>query len=357
MHTTEQLTAVMRRALELALRGPADDPNPQVGCVLIDVNGSIVSEGWHRGAGTVHAEIDALSNLSDEWRSRMHELTAVVTLEPCNHSGRTGPCAEAIAQSGITRVVYGAEDPSPSAGGGALTLQQAGVSVLSGVLQVDARAVIAPWVTRHLSPARPHVTVKWAQTLDGRAAAADGSSQWITGQDSRDDVHRRRAMADAIIVGTGTLLADDPALTARATDGSLLTEPQLQPMPVVVGKRGIPANANVRSHPALAAHGLSEPVQFDGSDLPGMLHQLSDLGVKSVFVEGGPSLASSFIAAGLVDEVLIYIAPSLLGGPKLAIGDIGVHTMAEIHHLEIVHFAQLGHDLLVKARVPQKKEP
>lgn len=357
MHTTEQLTTAMRRALELALHGPADNPNPQVGCVLIDDNGNIVSEGWHRGAGTAHAEIVALSHLSDDWRDRMHELTAVVTLEPCNHSGRTGPCAEALAQSGITRVIYGAKDPSPNAGGGALTLQRAGVAVMSGVLKDEAEAVIAPWMNRLRLPARPHVTVKWAQTLDGRAAAADGTSQWITGQDSRDDVHRRRAQADAIIVGTGTLLADDPALTARATDGTLLTDPVHQPMPVVVGKREIPADAQVRSHPALAAHGLQEPVRFDGSDLPNMMHQLSELGVKSVFVEGGPTLASAFIAAGIVDEVLIYIAPSLLGGPKLALGDIGVHTIADIRRLEINHFAQLGQDLLVKARIIEKREP
>lgn len=355
VHSQDQLEAAMRRALELALRGPSDTPNPQVGCVLLDAEGNTVAEGWHMGAGTAHAEVDALSKLNDHWRAHAAELTAVVTLEPCNHTGRTGPCAIALAEAGIGAVVYAAADESPQAGGGARTLTEAGVSVSSGVLREEAEALIAPWLARQraaeVPSRRPRVTVKWAQTLDGRAAAADGSSKWITGQDARDDVHRRRAMADVIMVGTGTLIADDPSLTARATDGTLLVPAEQQPMPVVIGKRAIAGDARIREHPAIAAHGLSAPMQFDGSDIGLVLDELAAIGVRSVFVEGGPALISSFMAEGLADEVLVYIAPSLLGGPGLAIGDIGAHSIADLIDLRITHMAQLGPDLLITASV------
>lgn len=361
----------MRRALALARRGPADNPNPQVGCVILDPEGRIVSEGWHRGAGTPHAEVDALSRVPSEWRDRPRELTAIVTLEPCNHTGRTGPCAIALStfgaggETGIGSVVYALGDPGDASSGGAATLRAAGIDVTAGVLAGEARALLAPWLTRQAAlsgvgperagstPAtpRPHVTVKWAQTIDGRAAAADGSSQWITGADARGDVHRRRAEADAILVGTGTLLADDPALTARAETGGLLVPAEEQPVPVVVGHRGIPDNARVRQHPALAPQGLNAPLQYSGDDLDAMLSDLHTRGCRRLFVEGGPSIASAFLAAGVVDEVLIYLAPSLLGGPRTALGDIGIATMSEIRHLRIVHTAQLGADLLIKAAV------
>ncbi|NLA65136.1 MAG: riboflavin biosynthesis protein RibD [Leucobacter sp.] len=368
----------MRRALTLAERGPANDPNPQVGCVLLGPDGHIVAEGWHRGAGTPHAEVDALSQLPAAWRGRERELVAVVTLEPCNHTGRTGPCAVALAEAGIGTVVYAASDPGDASSGGADTLREAGVTVASGLLEDEALALLRPWLDRQSSSAhdvvecirrdsgtayspahsvftrsrpRPHVTVKWAQTLDGRAAAADGSSQWITGVDARGDVHRRRAEADAILVGTGTLLTDNPALTARSETGGLLVPPAEQPIPVVLGRREIPASANLYQHPALVAHGLDAPLQFAGDDLVAHLEALHDRGVRRLFVEGGPTVASSFIAADLVDEVLIYIAPALLGGPRLALGDLGIDSMPGIKRLRIIHFAQLGADLLVKAAI------
>ena len=187
---------------------------------------------------------------------------------------------------------------------------------------------------------RPLVTVKWASSLDGRAAASDGSSQWITGPAARHDVHRRRAAADAIAVGTGTVLADDPSLTARDTDGSLLPA---QPIPVVFGTRATPADAALRRHP-------HEPLFADGSDLPGQLADLHGRGIRSLFVEGGPTLASAFIAAGLADELLIYLAPLLLGGPKLALGELGIVSIDEAIRLELRHVEQLGDDLLVVAR-------
>lgn len=363
-YTGLEYTDAMRRGFALARRGPANDPNPQVGCVILDPTGRIVAEGWHRGAGTPHAEVDALSRVPAEWRDRSRELTAVVTLEPCNHTGRTGPCAVALTEfgaGGIGSVVYALGDPGQASSGGAETLRAHGISVVSGVLPGEAASLLGPWLARTFEtgtasaqPAespRPHVTVKWAQTLDGRAAAADGSSQWITGPDARADVHRRRAEADAILVGTGTLLADDPSLTARAESGGLLVPPAEQPIPVVIGHRSIPERARLRHHPALAANGLEAPLQFSGEDLTDALTQLHERGIQRLFVEGGPAIASALLAEGLVDEVLIYIAPSLLGGPRLALGDIGVASIAGIKQLRVLHTTQLGADLLIKASI------
>jgi len=377
------LEGAMRRALALARRGPGDDPNPQVGCVILDPEGRIVAEGWHRGAGTPHAEVDAVGRLSAEWRERSAELTAVVTLEPCNHTGRTGPCARMLAETGVGAVAYAVDDPGPRAGGGADTLRAAGVEVRSGVLAAEARELLRPWLDRQTSSGplrasaergdassgigaqsedplrpldRPRVTVKWAQTLDGRAAAADGSSRWITGRAARADVHRRRAQADAILVGTGTLLADDPTLTARTPSGELLVPPAEQPIPVVLGRREIPADAAIRRHPALAARGIAAPLRFDGGDLAAHLAELRAQGVGSLFVEGGPAIASAFLAAGLADEVLVYIAPALLGGPRLALGDLGIPSMSGIVRLEDATIERLGDDLLITARIDRSKE-
>lgn len=389
----ETLEAAMRRAIELALLGPDKDQNPQVGCVILAPNGHTVAEGWHRGAGTPHAETDALSKLPATWLNRTGELTAVVTLEPCNHTGRTGPCAVALAEAGIGAVVFSAADPSPAASGGAETLRAAGVLVIGGVLEDEGQELLAPWLARQAprahaftesprsepgkawdlgegvgsresrtrapgkSGARPRVTVKWAQTLDGRAAAADGTSQWITGEVARADVHRRRAEVDAILVGTGTLLADDPALTARGSDGDLLVPEEAQPIPVILGTRAIPEGARVNAHPALAPHGLDEPLRFDGDDLPAHLADLHARGIRQLFVEGGPTIASAFVAAGLVDEVLVYLAPALLGGKHLAIGDLGISSMDGIVRLDIDDIERLGEDLLIRASAIQLSAP
>lgn len=340
----------MRRAFELATLGPADDPNPQVGCVILAPDGGIVAEGWHRGAGTPHAEVEALAQLPAEWLGHERELTAVATLEPCNHTGRTGPCAVALTRAGIGAVAFSVGDPGDASAGGAETLRAAGVEVTGGVLESEGRELLAPWLARQGRGSTPavHVTVKWAQTLDGRAAAADGSSRWITGEAARRDVHRRRAEADAILVGTGTLHADDPELTARAADGALLVPAAQQPIPVVLGRREIPADARVNRHPALEAHGLQQPLRFAGDDLAGHLAALRARGVRSLFVEGGPTVASAFLAAGLADEVLVYLAPALLGGPRLALGELGVESMDGIKRLRVERIERLGDDLLVQ---------
>ena len=325
---------LMRRALALAARGPATGVNPQVGCVLVNDAGEIVAEGWHRGAGTPHAEVDALSKIDDA-----SGLTAYVTLEPCNHTGRTGPCSVALIEARVRRVVYSVSDPNPQAGGGAERLRAAGVDVDGGLLADDTEELLHPWLTA-VRLGRPFVTVKWAASLDGRAAAADGTSQWITGTAARQHVHERRALADAIVVGTATVLADDPSLTARGDAGELLEH---QPVPVVIGERAVPTDAKLRSHPA----GLIETAT---RDLDAVLKDLYDRDIRRIFVEGGPTLASAFIAAGLADEYLVYLAPTLIGGPKLAVTDLGITTIADQRRLTITGLDRLGDDIVITAR-------
>ncbi|MFD4423092.1 bifunctional diaminohydroxyphosphoribosylaminopyrimidine deaminase/5-amino-6-(5-phosphoribosylamino)uracil reductase RibD [Agromyces sp. NPDC058484] len=327
--------AAMRRALELATRGPAKGVNPRVGCVILSRQGELLAEGWHRGAGTAHAEIDALSKLAP---GDAQGATAVVTLEPCNHTGLTGPCTVALIDAGVARVVFAVADPGDLSSGGADRLREGGVEVTGGVLADEAEALLDDWLfaARHR---RPHITVKWASSLDGRAAASDGSSQWITGSAARADVHRRRAAADAIAVGTGTVFADDPSLTARAPGGEFF---DAQPVPVVFGRRPVPSDAAITRHP-------HAPVFVEGADLAVDLRELQRRGIRSLFVEGGPTLASAFLAAGLVDELLVYLAPTLLGGPRLAVGDLGVASIEGARRFEFAAVVRLGDDVLVVA--------
>ncbi|MDJ0376337.1 bifunctional diaminohydroxyphosphoribosylaminopyrimidine deaminase/5-amino-6-(5-phosphoribosylamino)uracil reductase RibD [Cryobacterium sp. PH31-L1] len=330
------LQSALLRALELAAQGPATGVNPRVGCVILNANGETLAEGWHRGAGSLHAEVDALAQL-DAGAAR--GSTVVVTLEPCNHVGRTGPCAEALIDAGVARVVYSVTDPGEHSCGGADRLRAAGIEVQGGLLDDVGEAFLGDWlVAARLG--RPFVTLKWASSLDGRAAAADGSSRWITGAEARLDVHRRRSASDAILVGTGTVLADDPALTARDTDGGLLAR---QPVPVVVGRREAPASASLFAHP-------QHPLFFDGLDLSGLLSDLHKRAIRSVFIEGGPTVASAFVGAGLVDEYLVYLAPTLIGGPRLALTDIGVAAIGEQRRLSIHSLDRLGDDVLIVAR-------
>ncbi|WP_336645950.1 bifunctional diaminohydroxyphosphoribosylaminopyrimidine deaminase/5-amino-6-(5-phosphoribosylamino)uracil reductase RibD [Microbacterium sp. USHLN186] len=333
MAATEAERDAMSRALALAADGPRG-VNPQVGAVILSASGEVLAEGVHRGAGTPHAEVDALSRLDG---TQVHGATAIVTLEPCNHTGRTGPCAQALIDAGIARVVYAFDDPGEISGGGAERLRAAGVEVVVGEQADAAERLIHDWLAvQRLG--RPLVTVKWAQSLDGRAAASDGSSQWITGPEARADVHLRRTDADAIVVGTGTLLADDPALTAR--DGDELRPNQ--PVPVVIGTRATPPTAAVHRHPRT-------PLFYDTHDLTAVLTDLAARGVQRVFVEGGPTLASAFVAAGYADTVLAYLAPVLLGGDRVALTDIGVSGIGEAVRLEVEQWMPLGDDLLVIA--------
>jgi diaminohydroxyphosphoribosylaminopyrimidine deaminase/5-amino-6-(5-phosphoribosylamino)uracil reductase len=336
-HTQFAATTVaelMRHALSLAANGPATGVNPQVGCVIVDADGAIVAEGWHRGAGTPHAEVDALSKLD-----RRDGLTAIVTLEPCNHTGRTGPCSEALIAAGIERVIYAVDDPGVRSGGGAERLREAGVTVESGVLATDASEFMRAWLTAERLR-RPFISIKWAASLDGRTAAADGSSKWITGTAARQRVHEQREASDAIVVGTGTVIADDPSLTARGDAGELMPH---QPIPVVIGERTIPPTSRVLSHPRPAIVTASR-------NLPVILDDLFARGIRRIFVEGGPTLASAFIAAGLVDELLVYVAPVLLGGDRVAIGDLGIASIGDALRLQFDSIESLGQDILITAR-------
>ncbi|WP_430592305.1 bifunctional diaminohydroxyphosphoribosylaminopyrimidine deaminase/5-amino-6-(5-phosphoribosylamino)uracil reductase RibD [Humidisolicoccus flavus] len=330
--------AAMRRAITLAQRGPERDVNPQVGCVILAADGTELSAGWHQGAGTDHAEVMALSQLAP---GAAAGATAVVTLEPCAHTGRTGPCAKALIAAGVARVVYAVTDSGEHSSGGAALLRDAGVAVVGGVEREAATALIADWLFVQTT-GRPRITVKWAQSLDGRAAANDGSSQWITGDAARAHVHEQRAAHHAIGVGTGTILADDPSLTAR-TPGAR------QPIPVAFGRREIPSSARLRQHPErlLLAN-------RDDHDLAQSLRELTEAGIHSLYIEGGPTLASAFLQAGFVDSLHIYIAPTLLGGERLALGDLGVSTITQQLRLSIATLERIGEDFFIAAH-PRKK--
>jgi diaminohydroxyphosphoribosylaminopyrimidine deaminase/5-amino-6-(5-phosphoribosylamino)uracil reductase len=333
---TQRFEAAMRRALELAANGPAQGVNPRVGCVILSPSGETLAEGWHRGAGTAHAEVDALSKLE---AGGARGATAVVTLEPCNHFGRTGPCSEALIAAGIRRVVFGACDPGERSRGGARRLREAGVEVVGGVLSEDVEAFLADWLFA-VGHDRPFTTLKWASSLDGRTAAADGTSRWITGPAARERVHAQRSASGAILVGTGTVLADDPSLTARTAGGELL---ECQPVPVVLGLRDIPADAAVLRHP-------QQPILLKTHDVRAALHELQQRGIRTLYVEAGPTLATALITAGLVDEFAIYLAPTLIGGPRTAVGDLGIASIDEQRRLELRSVERLGDDLLITAR-------
>ncbi|MEQ4524173.1 bifunctional diaminohydroxyphosphoribosylaminopyrimidine deaminase/5-amino-6-(5-phosphoribosylamino)uracil reductase RibD [Nocardioides kribbensis] len=304
----------MRRALALAATpGVPLSPNPRVGCVLLADDGATVAEGFHRGAGTPHAEADALARAGAAARG----TTAVVTLEPCNHTGRTGPCAQALVEAGVRRVVYAQSDPNPVARGGAETLRAGGPMVEAGLLEHDARALNRVW-TFAVEHGRPFVTWKLAATLDGRSAAADGTSRWISGRASRRDVHRLRALADTVLVGTGTVAADDPALTVRDEQDRPL---ERQPLRAVMGESDLAPGRRVLD-------GSAETVHLRTRDPRAALAQLAGLERRHVFLEGGPRLAAAFVRAGLVDEIVAYVAPVLLGAGASAVGDLGISTVA-----------------------------
>lgn len=336
----EVYETVMRRAIALSNNGPARGVNPQVGAIALDAVGNVLAEGWHMGSGTPHAEVDALSKLSPE---QILGATMVVTLEPCNHTGRTGPCAAALVEAGVARVVYSVSDPGCESAGGAERLRAAGIEVIGGVLANEVEAHQHSWLTA-ARLGRPHVTVKWAGSVDGRAAADDGTSQWISGPEARELVHHQRAMADAIIVGTGTVIADNPSLTARTPSGNLH---EAQPVPVIIGERPIPGDSMVYQHP-------HEPIVPGTRDIEKVLAELHARGLRSVYVEGGPTLASAFIEAGVVDRYFIYLAPTILGGSRLALTDVGVGSLAERIDLEFTRIEQVGSDLFVEA-VPRKE--
>ena len=343
----------MRRAIALAARGlGTTSPNPVVGCLLLDPDGEVVGEGFHAYAGGPHAEIVALAQAGELARGG----TAVVTLEPCNHTGRTGPCAEALIGAGIRRVVIAVDDPTPVAAGGAATLRGAGVQVETGVRRREAEQGNVAWLTA-VHRGRPYLIWKFAATLDGRSAAADGTSQWITSAPARTDVHELRSTVDAIIVGVGTIIADDPQLTVRELrDGRLAIT---QPLRVVVDSSGrTPARARVRdaAAPTWIVTAADVGAGPDGRvDLGALMTALYARGIRAALLEGGPTLAGAFLAAGLVDRVIGYVAPKLLGAGRPALAGAGVPTIAEAIGLDLTDVTRVGPDLRFTALVRQKE--
>ncbi|WP_369143124.1 bifunctional diaminohydroxyphosphoribosylaminopyrimidine deaminase/5-amino-6-(5-phosphoribosylamino)uracil reductase RibD [Streptomyces sp. R44] len=343
----------MRRAVELAARGlGATSPNPVVGCVITDASGHQVGEGFHQRAGGPHAEVHALRAAGVLARGG----TAYVTLEPCNHTGRTGPCAQALIEAGISRVVYAVADPNPQATGGADTLRAAGIEVGQGLLEDEAEAGNLAWLTS-VRRGRPFVRWKYAATLDGRIAAADGTSRWISSAESRADVHRLRAEADAVVVGSGTARTDDPHLAVRGIEGAV------QPLRVVVDTEATAVKPGARvldeAAPTLIAVAedagttLPDVVRLPraerGLSVPALLDALHARGVRSILLEGGPTLAGAFIAAGAVDQVVGYLAPVLLGAGPAALADAGITTITEALRLDITETARVGTDLRITA--------
>jgi diaminohydroxyphosphoribosylaminopyrimidine deaminase / 5-amino-6-(5-phosphoribosylamino)uracil reductase len=328
----ESDAAMMRRAIALAELGlGSTSPNPIVGAVIVGVEGTIVGEGFHQRAGGPHAEAMALRDAEGLARG----ATAFVTLEPCRHTGRTPPCTQALIEAGVARVVFAVEDPDPVAGHGAADLRAAGVVVEAGLLYNEAARSNAAWLHRSRT-GRPYVTWKYAATLDGRVCAADGTSRWITGEAARHDVHLLRARSDAIVVGTGTVLADDPRLDVRLP-GVEVTSP---PLRVVVGRRELPVAAKVLDDSA-------PTVLLADHDPASVLAYLAERDVVGVLLEGGPTLAGAFVAAGLVDRVVTYLAPALLGAGVPALGDAGIETLSAALRLHVDAVDLVGDDVRI----------
>jgi diaminohydroxyphosphoribosylaminopyrimidine deaminase / 5-amino-6-(5-phosphoribosylamino)uracil reductase len=324
------------RALGASVLG-STSPNPPVGAVVLTSDGEVAGEGATAPPGGPHAEVCALQQAGDRARGG----TVVVTLEPCAHTGRTGPCADALIAAGVARVVVAVPEATEPAVGGAGRLRAAGIEVELGVEQELAeQGALAGWLTG-VREHRPFVVWKAAATLDGRVAAADGSSRWITGETARAAVHELRATCDAIVVGSGTALADDPQLTVRDADGRPVDR---RPLRVVADRRGrLPAAARVLDDAA--------PTHVSRAGSPAeLLAELFERGVRRVLLEGGPELAAAFLRDGLVDEAVVHLAPVLLGAGPGLVGDLGISTIADALRLDVVEVTLLGGDVAVRLR-------
>ena len=357
----------MARALELAARGAAStDPNPAVGCVIVR-DGRIVGEGFTQPAGGNHAEIEALAAARDAAQG----ATAYVSLEPCAHTGRTGPCTRALIDARIARVVAAIEDPNPQVSGkGTKALRAAGIVVDGPLLAAEAEAQNRGFFSR-MRRGRPWIRLKLAASLDGRAALANGQSQWLTGEAARRDVHSWRARSSAVLTGIGTVLADDPRLTARADDVGIRV---LQPKRVIL-------DSNLRTPPSAKLFNEGgEVIVFTGEgggdrrrlleragarietvalsprcDLAAVVARLAALEQNSVWVEAGPTLSGALLAAGLVDELILYFAPCLLGNSARGLFELPVLTnLDERYGLVIDDVARIGDDLCIRARVDSR---
>lgn len=346
----------MQRALQLAALGTGHtSPNPLVGAVVLDAGGRLVGEGYHARAGSPHAEVGALAQAGERARGG----TLVVTLEPCCHHGRTPPCSQAVIAAGIARVVLAMADPNPRvAGGGIAELRAAGIEVITGVAEAEARALNRAFCHR-ITTGRPLGILKWAMSLDGRTALSNGASQWISGPEARTWVHALRARCDAVIVGGGTVRADDPLLTSRGRR-------EQEPLRVVLSRSlELPRQARLWDQqvaPTLVAHSFGAPCrrrfQLDqlGVErlvLPAcsprlLLEELAQRGCNQVLWECGPELAAAALAEGCVQQVAAVIAPKLLGGQpaRTPVGELGYGSMAELAPWHSLPVTPLGPDLL-----------
>jgi len=361
--------AHMARALQLAARGRFHAaPNPHVGCVLVK-DGRVIGEGFSQPAGGPHAEIEALGAAGDA-----RGATAYVTLEPCNHRGRTGPCSEALIDAGVARVVFALADPHPAAGGGAARLREAGIAVDGGLLEAEAKTMVRGFWLRHRR-GWGRVRAKLASSLDGRTAMASGESQWITGPAARADVQRLRAASGAVVTGVGTVLADDCSLTVREAEfsdtvgGAVLNG--RQPLRVVLdsGLRTPPgAKVLQGGGDTLLLHreGLAVDAPIDGVtlaalpaspagglDLPEMLKLLAGREVNEILVESGPRLVGALLAAGLLDELIVYQAPCLLGSAGRPLVDLPLERMADRVPLALADRRRVGDDWRLTFTVTQ----
>lgn len=352
----------MQRAIDLARKGSGmTSPNPLVGAVLVDNDGKVVGEGWHHKAGEPHAEVNALAQAGEKARG----TTAYVTLEPCSHYGKTGPCCEALIAAGVKKVVVAIGDPNPKvAGNGIRRLQEEGIEVNVGVLAKEAaevNEVFLHWITTN----KPFVALKYAMTLDGKIATGTGDSKWITGEEARAHAHYLRSIYDAILVGKGTVLADDPSLTCRLVEGK-------NPIRIVLdAKLEIPISAKVLSD------GEAETILVAGKDvsperlaertglkkvevllvettdgkvnLEALLTTLSERKITSILVEGGGAVHGNFFDHGFVDRVYAFIAPKLIGGKDALspVGGMGCLKIGEGIKLERVETVSLGSDFLI----------
>lgn len=356
----------MRRALQLAARGRGHvEPNPMVGCVLVR-EGACIGEGYHGRFGGPHAEAEALASLADPASAR--GATAYVTLEPCCHTGKTPPCSEALIAAGVSRVVVAIPDPFPRVSGGGLAqLHAANIQTEVGVCAREAEQLCAPYLKR-LRTGRPWVIAKWAMTLDGRIATVSGDSQWISGELSRGEVHRVRGLVDAVVVGAGTVAADDPLLTARPAGPRTATR-------VVVGGNRLPALESrllgtldeaplLIVVPAGADRSAVERLSGAGAEvmvcetagavemISELLDQLGRRQMTNLLVEGGAALLGSFLSAGEIDEVHAYIAPKLVGGAmaKGPVAGTGISRLINSPEFELASVTQLDDDIRIIAR-------
>jgi diaminohydroxyphosphoribosylaminopyrimidine deaminase/5-amino-6-(5-phosphoribosylamino)uracil reductase len=324
-------TVAMQGAIALSQKGLGKtSPNPIVGAVIINSDGQIIAEGFHdRMSSPDHAEVVALKAAGVKAKG----ATMVVTLEPCNHTGATGPCSKAIADAGISKVVYAVKDPNKKAAGGAQALRDQGVQVESGVLESDAAYANRAWLTK-IEKNRPFFTWKVATTLDGKIAALDGSSKWISNEKSRKDVQILRRQSDAILVGTNTVITDDPHLIPRGDFPGFTANP----LRVVCGEQQLPPTSKIFDESATT-------LLVKTKDLNNLIEELNKTGVNHVLVEAGPTLATAMLKQGLLDELVIYQAPSLLGQGKSFVADFGATTIKELIALDHIATEVLDGDV------------